>query len=248
MKSKHPNLILHCGGNLVDRKDVQKTVTPQSTESWHPIPHMDLIQKVEATLLANRLKIGSYAHSLSHEGQRYFGLMEITSRNSNPDYCWVLGLRNSHDKTFPAGIVAGASVFVCDNLSFSGEVNFTRRHTRFILRDLPFIVEQAVGQLQQKWFHQDQRIAAYKTARIEDETAHDLIIRAVDVGVCSNRYIPSVLHEWREPKHDAFNERNIWSLFNAFTESLKDGNLAELPKRTVALHGLLDVHVGLGLN
>lgn len=32
---------------------------------------------------------------------------------------------------------------------------------------------------------------------------------------------------------------------NAFTESLKDGNLAELPKRTEALHGLLDTHVGL---
>ncbi len=40
--------------------------------------------------------------------------------------------------------------------------------------------------------------------------------------------------------------RNVWSLFNAFTESLKDGNLAELPKRTEALHGLLDTHVGIG--
>jgi hypothetical protein len=55
--------------------------------------------------------------------------MEIHSRKSSEDYCWVLGLRNSHDKTFPAGIVAGASVFVCDNLSFLGEVNFSRQHT-----------------------------------------------------------------------------------------------------------------------
>ena len=46
-------------------------------------------------------------------------------------------------------------------------------------------------------------------------------------------------------RHDAFEGRNVWSLFNAFTESLKDGNLAELPKRTEALHGLLDTHVGL---
>jgi len=54
-----------------------------------------------------------------------------------------------------------------------------------------------------------------------------------------------VLHEWREPRHDAFEGRNVWSLFNAFTESLKEGNLAELPNRTEALHGLLDTHVGL---
>ena len=40
-------------------------------------------------------------------------------------------------------------------------------------------------------------------------------------------------------------ERDVWSLFNSFTEALKDGNLAELPKRTEALNGLLDVAVGL---
>jgi len=53
------------------------------------------------------------------------------------------------------------------------------------------------------------------------------------------------LHEWREPRHDAFETRNLGSLLNTFTESLKDSNLAELPKRTEALHGLLDTHVGL---
>ena len=37
----------------------------------------------------------------------------------------------------------------------------------------------------------------------------------------------------------------MWSLFNSFTEALKDGNLAELPKRTEALHGLLAVAVCL---
>ncbi|WP_461528369.1 hypothetical protein [Prosthecobacter sp.] len=58
------------------------------------------------------------------------------------------------------------------------------------------------------------------------------------------RLIPPVLHEWREPRHDAFEGRNVWSLFNAFTGSFK-GNLTEPPRRTEALHGLLDNHVGL---
>ena len=75
--------------------------------------------------------------------------------------------------------------------------------------------------------------------------AVDGIIRATDVGVCSNRQIPAVLDEWRTPRHEDFRRRNVWSLFNAFTETLKDGSLSELPKRTEALHGLLDSHVGL---
>ena len=68
---------------------------------------------------------------------------------------------------------------------------------------------------------------------------------SLNMGVCSNRLIPSVLHEWREPRHHEFEKRDVWSLFNSFTEALKEGNLNELPKRTEALHGLLDVSVGL---
>ncbi len=132
--------------------------------------------------------------------------------------------------------------------SFSGEVEFARKHTRFIVRDLPMLTGRAVGLLMTKWHDQDKRIGAYKDTDIGDPSAHDLIVRATDVGVCSNRLIPSVLHEWREPRHERFQQRNVWSLFNAFTESLKEGSLAELPKRTEALHGLLDTYVRLGLN
>ncbi len=247
-RRKTPNLILHCGARVASMDEVRAAPTPSPTESWCPIPHSSLINTIQRTLTTNNLRIGTQAHALSHEGQRYFGLMEIQGRHTDGDYCWVLGLRNSHDKTFPAGIVAGASVLCCDNLSFSGEVNLARKHTRFILRDLPMITERAIGLLLAKWHDQDKRIAAYKDTDLGDEIAHDLIIRATDVGVCSNRYIPGVLHEWREPRYEAFATRNVWSLFNAFTETLKDGNLAELPKRTQALHGLLDTHVGLGLN
>jgi Domain of unknown function (DUF932) len=245
IQRRTPNLILHCGAQHVDLEEVRSVTTPRSTDSWCPIPHHQLITTVQKTLATTNLKIGTQAHSLSHEGQRYFGLMEVHAQKLSEDYCRVLGLRNSHDKTFPAGIVAGASVFVCDNLSFSGEIKFARKHTRFIVRDLPQLVERSIGLLMTKWHDQDKRIAAYKEAEITDTAAHDLIIRSVDVGVCSNRLIPPVLHEWREPKHDAFEGRNVWSLFNAFTESLKEGALSELPKRTEALHGLLDTHVGL---
>lgn len=245
-RRKHPNLILHCGAHAVNREEVSVVRTPSPTDTWHPIPHTDLIQRVESTLAANKLRIGTVAHSLSHEGSRYFGLMEIVGRNS--EYCWVLGLRNSHDKMFPAGVVAGASVFVCDNLSFSGEVKLARKHTRHIARDLPTLVEQGIGRLMTKWHDQTLRIQAYQEKRLRDTTAHDLVIRATDVGVCSNRQIPIVLNEWRTPRHEEFKPRNAWSLFNAFTEALKNGNLNELPKRTEALHGLFDSAVGLALH
>jgi hypothetical protein len=95
-----PNLLLHCGARAVERNEVQRVHTPHCTDTWTPIPHLDLVTHVERTLKANGLAIGTQAHSLSHEGLRYFGLMEIQRTESAEDYCWVLGLRNSHDKTF----------------------------------------------------------------------------------------------------------------------------------------------------
>lgn len=163
-----PNLILHCGARAAERHQIIDVPTPYPTESWTPIPHIDLVKQVENTIRSNGLVVGTQAHSLTHDGMRYFGLMEIQRRDNDQDYCWVLGLRNSHDKTFPAGITAGASVFVCDNLSFSGEVKLARKHTHFIMRDLPGLVQSAVGRLMERWHHQDSRIANYKLADLDE--------------------------------------------------------------------------------
>lgn len=242
------NLLLHCGAYAVDLNQIRSTVTPASTRTWHPIPHYELIELVKATLETSGLKIGAQAHSLTTDGLRYFGLMQVEGSYlaSSADYGWVLGLRNSHDKKFPAGVVAGASVFVCDNLSFSGEVKFARRHTRFISRDLPQPASRAVGKLLEKWHDQDKRIAAYRETLISDRDAHDLIVRSTDIGVCSNRMIPSVLQEWRKPRYAEFQRRDLWSLFNSFTEALKVTSLPDLARRTEALHAIFDSHVGLG--
>lgn len=61
----------------------------------------------------------------------------------------------------------------------------------------------------------------------------------------SIRFAVKILMTLGSPtRHDDFRLRTVWSLFNAFTETLK-GNLTDLPRRTEALHGLLDHHVGL---
>lgn len=85
--------------------------------------------------------------------------------------------------------------------------------------------------------HANYAVSAYhfvwsvtKDESLAQEVVQELFLKlARDVGVCSNRLIPAVLHEWLDPRHDSFEDRNVWSLFNAFTESPKDGNLAELP-------------------
>ena len=238
------NLILHCGANRVDRSEVRDVPVPASTRSWHPIPHHSLLHIVEGVLERHGLSIVSEAHSLTRDGLRYFGLVQVRHGMPDNDYCRVLGLRNTHDKTFPAGLVAGAQVFVCDNLSFNGEVTLARKHTRFILRDLPGLVEASIVKLIGRWHILENRFAVYREHRIDDSAAHDLLVRAVDCGACTITQVPGVLDHWREPRHVEFRPRNVWSLFNSFTEALK-GNLPLLSQRTQRLHHLFDGYIGL---
>lgn len=242
---KTTDLVLHCGAAKVERAEVEIVPTPDATDTWTPIPHTALIERVEDTLKSDGLRIVNQTHSMTKQGLRYFGLMQIANGHNSEDYSWVLGLRNSHDKSFPAGLVVGASVFVCDNLSFSGEIRMARKHTTHIMRDLPSLVQRSIGQLVSRWHDQDTRIEAYKSFELSDLLAHDMIVRAIDARAATATQVPPLLQEWRHPRHDAFAPRTAWSLFNSFTEVMKGLSLNELSNRTQRLHGLFDTTVGL---
>ena len=238
-------LMLHCGAHAVEREQVAGVNTPQRTETWTPISHEYLIDEVSRTLNASRMSIAEESHALTRDGQRYFGLFRIESQDlANKDYSTVMGLRNAHDKCFPAAIAFGASGFVCDNLSFCGETQLGRRHTKNIFRDLPQVISRTIGQLADKWSFQDKRFDAYRNTDISDKEACYLVRGAYRAGACKKTDAMDILDQWENPNHPEFEDRNAWSLFNAFTEELK-GNLIALPKRTQALHGLLDGHCGV---
>jgi uncharacterized protein DUF932 len=236
------NLVLHCGARHVERQMVEEAVTPSASSTWVPVPHHRLLEHVESTIRGSGLAVINEAHALWREGLRYFGLMEVANGEAHSDYGLVIGLRNSHDKSFPAAIAMGSAVFVCDNLAFSAEVTIARRHTRFIERDLPRIVHTAVGRLTDLRGQQDERIQSYKETELEDAAAHDLVIRAVDANVLPVTQVPDVLKEWRSPSHDQFaaDGKTVWRFHNAITHVWKGRNLAALLRRSQALHGLLD--------
>ena len=102
------NLILHCGASKVEREALELVPTPTGTHSWTPVSHFDLLTQVESALTSRNLSVVSEAHGLTKDGNRYFGLLQVSNQSlgDQPDYGYVVGLRNSHDKRFPAGSCA----------------------------------------------------------------------------------------------------------------------------------------------
>ena len=229
---------------LVTRADLLDIPTPAPTPTWTPIPHIALVRQVMEAMTDTGMRVVDERHEISHSGLRYFGKFRIWS---DTDYALQVGLRNSHDKLYPASLIAGSYVFVCSNGAFSGEVRMVRRHTRHILSDLPHLVSRAVAKLGDLRRTQAERIDTYKNVILNDKDMNDLLVRAVDRRVMPVTKLPKVLAEWREPSFEDFRPRTAWSAFNAFTTVLRDSSSDMLPRRTMALHGLMDQATGLAL-
>lgn len=241
-------LMLHCGSRLAPRDEVFAVPLPEATDSYVPLPYESLVTRIEKQLSIEAITVADEKLALAKNGQRLFGLLQLRlTQVETRGYGCVLGLRNSYDKSCATGLCIGATVFVCDNLSFHGSnITFERKHTANLMRDLSWIITETVAKLPVLFAAQSKTFEAYQNTAFTDKEAHDAVIRCYDAGALNVTDIPKTLREWREPEHPELSQegKTAWRLFNAVTEAIK-GDLWRLPARTGALHKVLDEACGL---
>lgn len=259
--------MLHCGARAISRAELKRIPCPEHTETWHPISHIDFVKGVERVLGENKMEVTDESYGVTPDGGRMFGLLEVARPGTKKpgDYAYVVGLRGSHDKTMARGVAIGASVFVCDNLSFSGEITFTRKSTKFILGNdadeggamegvhyvtLPTLIKNAIGQLHRRWDDQSRRFETYKHVAVDNRDAAYMLMEMAG-NVFTEQKLPDIYKEFKEPRHEEFVPGNLWTMFNAVTEFLKPREdsaatgLWTLPARTSELHRVCDDFAGL---
>lgn len=243
------NGMLHCGAQVVTEEEVRKLKAPDPEGRWQPVDHMDVSDCAREHLATGDYEVKQQVHSLSHDGARWFSLLELATSKDNggDELSRIVGLRNSHDKSFRAQVVTGQGVFVCDNLAFTGEINVGRKHTTHILRDMPILMGKTVSALAGVFEDSERRVEAYKDKSLTREEVHDLLCLGLDQGFLPSSKIKPVLSEYKNPRHEEFSNENAWSFFNAFTEIGKAFPLSTLQKRTMGMHGLLDSYCGLDI-
>lgn len=235
------NLMLHAGAVGATREQVAGIITPAGTDSWQPISHNDLIEQTVERFAGLGWQVTKEQHGLWRDGARYFGVFDLAGNGlDGQDYTLSVGLANSHDRSLAAKIAVGSRVFVCDNLAFSGEVTVSRKHTSRLYQSLPSVIASAVSRVSALKESQDRRIAAYRETEMGDVQVHDVLVRALDRNIIPARELPRVRDEWRKARHPEFQARNLWSLFNGFTQVMKGTSPVELPARTMRLHELCD--------
>jgi hypothetical protein len=228
--------MLHAGANALSYDDLRAVQTPDGTDTHVPVAHHEIVELMRYTLGFHGHEIVEEHHAVTPDGARYFGLLSL--RSPYGGYTDTVGLRNSHDKSFPIGIAFGSRVFVCDNLAFIGDHVIRRKHTVKAKRELPGLVTEIVQPLQAQRIAQNQQFLRYQATPIPDEVADHAILWMYRNGIIGVQAIGHVLKAYDEPPHD-WGEKTAWRLFNATTFALA-GKVAENPGLTKQLHQVID--------
>lgn len=214
-------LILHRGAREVTLEELGDVPAPPATKTWYPVSHSRVLSTVVDTLDAGGFSVQKQRLGLSADNARFFGVLDLAAHVAEGVLLSV-GIRNSVDKTFPLGFCAGSRVLTCDNGAFHSELLVTRKHTVFGGERFAEAIAKAVGTLASFQKAEGSRIAAMRAQEICETQAESLILRAYDRDIVSHLALPKVISEWREPSHEDFRPRTVWSLFNAFTSALQE--------------------------
>ena len=84
--------LMMCEGKYVGRDEIATVPTPAGTDSWHPVPHLDVIDAVTEVVKAHNWQIVNEQFGLAREGQRMFGVM----RCSNLAFGGTMVLKRRH--------------------------------------------------------------------------------------------------------------------------------------------------------
>lgn len=229
-------LILHRGARYVDRKELDSVPAPPSTRSWHPLRHGQVLATVQNTLVSNGYNVRSMKLGLSKDNQQFFGVIDLDHQLAT-GVTLAVGVRNSVNKTFPLGFVAGGKCIVCDNLCFRSELLVKRKHTRFGMTKFASDIGDAVDRLGQFKMNEADRIQQFQKKELADQEAESLILRCFEQGIVSGPILPTVIAEWRNPSHQ-WGEKTLWTLENCCIFAL-----AELAERNPARFATLTIRL-----
>lgn len=231
------SLVLHCGGRPATWQDVCDVPVPESTDTYGSVPYEDIISFIREDVISGHLnmKVTNEQYGLAQKGQQLFAKFDLNHGDNEKGLC--IAARSSYNMTKSIGLAGGARVFVCDNGAFSGDTFCVmRKHTINVWKDFTTMVMEAA----ELAFLDYEKLAAeldvLKEFACTDEEGFEMLGRLLGHDVMKPQQITAALSEWREPTHEEFEDRTMWSFYNSCTEGLKRGSAGTAIERHVQVH------------
>jgi hypothetical protein len=203
-------LMLHAGATKLGRQDLLALPTPEGTDTHTTISHAKVVESTLEALAYRRIEVVKDEYGISKDGNKMFGALTLDVERNGVNL--VLALRNSHDKSFALGMVAGFRVLVCDNLAFRGEFEaIARRHSKNVLAHLVDSLAIGVDRVQRAFEPLTDQINAWQDHQLPDIHARDIVYRAFIAGeLDAPKHLATVVHDqYFTPKQPEFEPRTV---------------------------------------
>ena len=214
-------MIIHRGGELVSKEQLDLIKVPEATESYVPVSHYHLADKLESLssdILKDYVLVGQ-SYALARQGNQMFALLKF--QRDGGEMALSIAFRNSYDRSMSLGVAVGASVFVCDNLALNGEIVIMRKHTKNVWNELEDLAIATLFKAGKKYEQIQADAQLLKRQKVQDDEAFMFMGMLYGFGIVSPRQLTVIKDQWLKPSHEEFRERTMWSLFNDTTEALK---------------------------
>ncbi len=251
------NLLYNNNDTLISLEAMHELSTPPALGRFHnPVPFGEYINEVHDALQLNRLEVVSDEYTVTPDGNRLFGAMEVRPIEGElitaDDWKLIVGVRGSHDRSVSRGLVLGSQVMVCSNLCFSGDLGkFATKQTTNVWARLPGLIRQAVARIPEMAEREEHAFEAFRNFEMKPRWGDAALVEIHRRNGLSGAQLGKAINEWDRPSHEEHAEQGFsaWRLLNACTEAVKPaGNVVNMDlvqNRTQVARGFMAEVVGL---
>jgi hypothetical protein len=213
---------------------------PQKTASYRPVSNSMINELVFEEAQSQGYKITGKGYRSNPSRTEFIAM--FTLNKPEQGLSRMIGYRNSFNKKWAVGFVAGALVMICSNGMMAGDIITFRRHTKSIEHDLKEIIHQAFNEISPRFDGLLTDTLFLKEKLIQQNQAmqllSDLYFNRKLLSVTQMSLLKEKLYvdpNFSLPE-DPSTYFPVWNLYNQITEAMKHGNPGFYFQQHIALH------------
>jgi hypothetical protein len=215
---------------------------PQFTDTWHPVGHNRVINALGAACKVAGIGIQNRDYSMSPNGARLFGAWSLDIGNGSGSF--MLGFRNSLDKSMVLGVCAGKIITVCSNMMFSGEFITFHKHTSGLDDDrLITIADSALTGAVDKMEKLDMWHKELRDWTVSPQNFKLLTYDAMTKGAFSPKNLNSFLDCYKEERALKHGASDLYTWHGAATRLMRNWNLFRASEANDTLADICDDYI-----
>lgn len=232
-------LMMHMPGSIYsDCPDFLRTYSPEAIRDSPGYVHMPYWEIYEEAQFNIERRFGPGSLDATHFvmsatkndkgemvlGARMFALLliKLSSGGAEDDFQLAVGIRSSIDGSGRLLVCVGNLVFVCDNMSFTGELMMGHRHTKNIVNASTSLIADIIRKAEDQFFADMDLKKALQGHTCNHNDGIDILTRMwkqdiLEGGNAKTSQLGMAIREWEQPSYSVFNKSNAWALMNAAT-------------------------------